>query len=173
MMFSGTHMFSQINDAAPDFEYGWFAVPDRDGKVNLLGGGTAGGWALSAEAAKDPDKQAAFDAFCKYFFSSDVYGAYCEAMAAIPTTVETPKMNSSEQFQAVLDALSAADYTHLMWNQEVGNRELPPDFRNFTYKTCIEVAQGSRDVASASSELQKTWNVALQSFNPTTGLGVE
>lgn len=94
-------------------------------------------------------------------------------MAAIPTTVETPKMNSSEQFQAVLDALSAADYTHLMWNQEVGNRELPPDFRNFTFKTCIEVAQGSRDVASASSELQKTWNVALQSFNPTTGLGVE
>lgn len=173
MMFSGTHMFSQINDAAPDFEYGWFAVPDRDGKVNLLGGGTAGGWALSAEAAKDPDKQAAFDAFCKYFFSSDVYGAYCEAMAAIPTTVETPKMNTSEQFQSVLDALSAADYTHLMWNQEVGNRELPPDFRNFTYKTCIEVAQGSRDVASASSELQKTWNVALQSFNPTTGLGVE
>ena len=156
-----------------DFEYGWFAVPDRDGKVNLLGGGTAGGWALSAEAAKDPDKQAAFDAFCKYFFSSDVYGEYCEQMAAIPTTVETPKMNSSEQFQAVLDALSAADYTHLMWNQEVGNRELPPDFRNFTYKTCIEVAQGSRDVASASAELQKTWNVALQSFNPTTGLGVE
>ena len=173
MMFSGTHMFGQINEAAPDFEYGWFAVPDRDGKINLLGGGTAGGWALSAEAAKDPDKQAAFDAFCKYFFSSDVYGEYCEQMAAIPTTVETPKMNSSEQFQAVLDALSAADYTHLMWNQEVGNRELPPDFRNFTFKTCIEVAQGSRDVASASAELQKTWNVALQSFNPTTGLGVE
>ena len=173
MMFSGTHMFGQISEAAPDFEYGWFAVPDRDGKVNLLGGGTAGGWALSAEAAKDPDKQAAFDAFCKYFFSSDVYGEYCEQMAAIPTTVETPKMNSSEQFQAVLDALSAADYTHLMWNQEVGNRELPPDFRNFTFKTCIEVAQGSRDVASASAELQKTWNVALQSFNPTTGLGVE
>ena len=173
MMFSGTHMFGQISEAAPDFEYGWFAVPDRDGKVNLLGGGTAGGWALSAEAAKDPDKQAAFDAFCKYFFSSDVYGEYCEQMAAIPTTVETPKMNSSEQFQAVLDALSAADYTHLMWNQEVGNRELPPDFRNFTYKTCIEVAQGSRDIDSASAELQKTWNVALQSFNPTTGLGVE
>ena len=60
-----------------------------------------------------------------------------------------------------------------MWNQEVGNRELPPDFRNFALKTCIEVAQGSRDIDSASAELQKTWNVALQSFNPTTGLGVE
>lgn len=54
MMFSGTHMFGQINEAAPDFDYGWFAVPDRDGKINLLGGGTAGGWALSAEAARTP-----------------------------------------------------------------------------------------------------------------------
>ena len=30
-------MFGQINEAAPDFDYGWFAVPDHDGKINLLG----------------------------------------------------------------------------------------------------------------------------------------
>lgn len=172
MMFSGTHMFSQITDADPEFEFGWFAVPDREGKVSLLGGGTAGGWALSAEAAKDPNKQAAFDAFCEYFFSDEVYGEYCEVMAAIPTTATMPTMDVSEQFQAVLDALESADYLHLMWNQEIGNKELPPDFRNFAYKTCIEVAQGTRDINSASEELQKTWDVALQSFNPTTGLGV-
>ena len=81
-------------------------------------------------------------------------------------------MDVSEQFQDVLDALESADYLHLMWNQEIGNKELPPDFRNFAYKTCIEIAQGTRDVNSASEELQKTWDVALQSFNPTTGLGV-
>ena len=172
MMFSGTHMFSQITDADPEFEFGWFAVPDRDGKVSLMGGGTAAGWALSAEAAKDPNKQAAFDAFCQYFFSEEVYSEYCETMAAIPTTATMPAMDVSEQFQAVLDATESADYMHLMWNQEIGNKELPPDFRNFTYKTCIEVAQGTRDIDSASEELQKTWEVALQSFNPTTGLGV-
>lgn len=173
MMFSGTHMFSQIEDADPEFEYGWFAVPDRDGKYSVMGGGTAQGWALSAEAAKDPDKQAAFDAFCKYFFSEEVYGEYCETLAAIPTTTTMPPMDVSEQFQAVLDAVENADSLHVMWNQEIGNKELPPDFRNFAYKTCIEVAQGTRDINSASDELQKTWNVALQSFNPTTGLGVE
>lgn len=172
MMYSGTHMFNQIKETAPDFEYGWFAVPDRDGKINLFGGGTAAGFALSAEAAKDPNKQAVFDAFCKYFFSPEEYKGYCEAMSAIPTTNESPNLDADEQYQAVLDALTTAD-THLMWNNEVGNNELPPDFRNFTYKTCVEVAQGTRDVDSACEELQKTWTVALQSFNPVTGLGVE
>lgn len=172
MMFSGTHMFTQISEAAPDFEYGWFAIPGHDGKVDLYGGGTAQGWALSAEAAQDPNKQAAFDAFCKYFFG-DFYKEYCEAMSAIPTTAEMPSLDVGEQFQSVLDAVDGADSLHLMWNNEIGNKELPPDFRNFMYKTCIEVAQGTRDVASASEELQKTWDVALQSFNPTTGLGIE
>ncbi len=173
MMFSGTHMFNQINEAAPDFEYGWFPIPGHDGRIDLYGGGTAQGWALSAEAAKDPKKQAAFDAFCEYFFSKEFYKGYCEAMSAIPSTKETPELDVTEQFQAVVDALDSADGLHLMWNNEVGNKELPPDFRNFMYKTCIEVAQGSRDVDSAAAELQKTWDVALQSFNPTTGLGIE
>ena len=172
MMYSGTHMFSQIDDAAPEgFEYGWFAVPDREGQVNLFGGGTAAGWALSAEAAKDPNKQAAFDAFCKFFFSPEQYKLYCEAMNAIPTTKEVPQLDASPAYQAVLDALKTANL-HTMWNNAVGNNELPPDFRNFTYKTCIEVAQGTRDVDSACEEIQKTWDVALQSFNPVTGLGI-
>lgn len=172
MMYSGTHMFSQISAAAPDFDYGWFAVPDRDGKINLYGGGTAQGLALSAEAAKDPNKKAAFNAFLRYFYSNDIYKDYCETMSAIPVTKDAPALNVSEQFQTVIDTLSKADSLHLMWNNEVGTRELPPDFRNFTYKTCIEVAQGTRDVNSAVSEIQKTWDVALQSFNPTTGLGI-
>lgn len=52
MMYSGTHMFIQVSDAAPDFEYGWFPIPGHDGKIDLYGGGTAQGLALSAEAAK-------------------------------------------------------------------------------------------------------------------------
>lgn len=35
MMYSGTHMFTQIEAADPDFEYGWFAVPSPDGKTRL------------------------------------------------------------------------------------------------------------------------------------------
>lgn len=173
MMFSGTHMFKQIQDADPNFEYGWFAIPSRDGTYNLYGGGTAQGWALSAESAKDANKKAAFEAFCRFFFAKDNYKIYCETMAALPTTADVPNLDVSEQFQAVLDAVIGAQKLHLMWNNEIGSKELPPDFRNFTYKTCIEVAQGTRTIDSACAELQKTWDVASQSFNPVTGVGIQ
>lgn len=57
MMYSGTHMFSQIASADPDFEIGWFAVPSPDGKLRLVGGGGASGLAISAEAAQRTKKR--------------------------------------------------------------------------------------------------------------------
>ncbi|HCT91075.1 MAG TPA: ABC transporter substrate-binding protein [Lachnospiraceae bacterium] len=173
MMYSGTHMFSQISDAAPDFEMGWFPIPSPDGKVRLVGGGGIGGLAISAEAAQDPAKKAAAEAFIKFFYEPDNYKVYCEKLSAIPATVEQPTMDVSEQLQEVIDATNSADELAPMWNGRSGNNELPPDFRNFTYKTLIEVLQGTRDIDSACDELNKTWKVGMESFNPLTGVGLE
>lgn len=173
MMYSGTHMFGQIAQADPEFEMGWFAVPSPDGKTRLVGGGGAGGLAISAEAAKDPDKKAAAEAFIKFFFEKDVYKNHCEKMSAIPSTVETPDLDVMDVFQEVIDADATADDLAPMWNGRVGENELPPDFRNFTYKTLIEVLQGQRSIDSACDELNKTWQVSMQSFNPVTGVGIE
>ena len=173
MMYSGTHMFSQIDAADPDFEYGWFAIPSPDGKTRLVGGAGVGGLAISAEAAKDPDKKAATEAFIKFFFAPENYKVYCETLNFIPTTVDEPQMDVSPVFQEVIDANASADDLAPMWNGRVGNNELPPDFRNFTYKTLTEVLQGTRDIDSACDELNKTWQVSMQSFNPVTGVGIE
>ncbi|MDO5424371.1 MAG: ABC transporter substrate-binding protein [Eubacteriales bacterium] len=173
MMYSGTHMFSQILAADPDFEIGWFAVPSPDGKLRLVGGGGVGGLAISAEAAQDPNKKAAAEAFIKFFYEPENYKVYCETLSAIPATVEQPEMDVLDVLQEVIDATNAADDLAPMWNGRVGNNELPPDFRNFTYKTAIEVLQGTRDIDSACEELNKTWQVAMQSFNPLDGTGIE
>ena len=173
MMYSGTHMFSQIAQADPEFEMGWFAVPSPDGKTRLVGGGGVGGLAISAESAKDPDKKAAAEEFIRFFFQPDNYKVYCETLSAIPSTVETPDLDVLDVFQEVIDANATADDLAPMWNGRVGENELPPDFRNFTYKTLIEVLQGTRDIDSACEELNKTWQVSMQSFNPITGVGIE
>lgn len=173
MMYSGTHMFSQIASADPDFEIGWFAVPSPDGKVRLVGGGGASGLAISAEAAQDANKKAAAEAFIKFFYEPENYKVYCETLSAIPATVEQPEMDVIDVLQEVIDATNNADDLAPMWNARVGNNELPPDFRNFTYKTAIEVLQGTRDIDSACEELNKTWQVGMQSFNPLTGEGIE
>lgn len=173
MMYSGTHMFGQISQADPDFEMGWFAVPSPDGKTRLVGGAGIGGLAISAEAAQDPNKKAAAEEFIKFFFEPENYKPFCERMSSIPTTVNQPQLDVMPVFQEVIDATNTADDLAPMWNGRSGDNELPPDFRNFTYKTLIEVLQGTRDIDSACEELNKTWQTAMQSFNPITGTGIE
>lgn len=173
MMYSGTHMFSQISQADPNFEMGWFAIPSPDGKTRLVGGAGVGGLAISAESAADPNKKAAGEAFIKYFFQPENYKIYCEKLSAIPTTVDQPDLDVLPVFQEVIDATVAADDLAPMWNGRVGENELPPDFRNFTYKTLVEVLQGTRDIDSACDEMNKTWKTAMESFNPITGVGIE
>lgn len=173
MMYSGTHMFSQIAQADPEFEMGWFAVPSPDGKTRLVGGAGIGGLAISAESAKDPNKKAAAEAFIKFFFEPENYKFYCEKLSAAPSTVNQPQLDVMPVFQEVIDATAKADDLAPMWNGRVGENELPPDFRNFTYKTLVEVLQGTRDIDSACEEMNKTWQTAMQSFNPLDGTGIE
>lgn len=173
MMYSGTHMFSQIEAASPDFEMGWFAIPSPDGKTRLVGGGGIGGLAISAEAAQDPNKKAAAEAFIKFFFQPENYKIYCEKLSAIPVTNAEPDLDVSDVFQEVIDATNTADDLGSMWNGLTGDNELPPDFRNFAYKTLIEVLQETRDIDSACDELSKTWKVSMENFNPVTGVGIE
>lgn len=173
MMFSGTHMFSQIEAADSEFEYGWFPVPSPDGKTRLVGGGGVGGLAISAEAAQDANKKAAAEEFIKFFFAPENYKLFCEKLSQIPVTVEEPDIDVSDVFKEVVEATNTADDLCSMWNGQVGNKELPPDFRNFMYKTLIEVLQGQRDVDSACEELNKTWKTCMESFNPLDGTGIQ
>ena len=131
------------------------------------------GLAISAEAAQDPDKKAAAEAFIKFFYEPENYKVYCEKLSAIPATVNEPEMDVIDVLQEVIDATNEADELAPMWNSRSGNNELPPDFRNFTYKTLIEVLQGTRDIDSACDEVNKTWKVGMESFNPLTNLGLE
>lgn len=173
MMYSGNHMFSQIESADPSFEIGWFAIPSPDGKIRLTGGAGAGGLAISAEAAEDENKKAAAEEFIKFFFEPENYKQYCERLSSIPTTVDKPELEVSEVFQEVIDANESADVLTPMWNNKIGDNELPPDFRNFVYKTAVEVLQGTRDIDSACDEINKTWQNSIKSFNPVTGVGID
>ncbi len=173
MMYSGTHMFGQIASADPDFEMGWFPVPSPDGKTRLVGGAGVGGLSISAESAKDPNKKAAAEEFIKFFYAPENYKGYCERMSMVPTTVDKPELNVMPVFQEVIDATDKADDLAPMWNGRTGENELPPDFRNFAYKTLVEVLQETRDIDSACEEMNKTWKTSMENFNPVTGVGIE
>lgn len=166
MLYSGGHMLSTIQDMNPDFEMGWFAVPSPDGKLRMTGGASANGFGISAEAAQDPDKKAAAEEFIRFFFAKENYKYYCDALDIIPTTVDAPQRQYSKLTKEMMEALASADEIAPMWNNETGNRELPPDFRNSTYKILIEVLQGKMDIDSACEEVNKMWKISTRNFNP-------
>lgn len=56
MMYSGTHMFSQILAADPDFEIGWFAVPSPDGKPVWLEEEARADWRYPQRRPRIPTK---------------------------------------------------------------------------------------------------------------------
>ena len=129
-------------------------------------GAAANGFAISAEAARNPVRKAAAEEFIRFFFAKENYQYYCDARDIVPTTVDAPERQYSDLMKKMMEALESADEVGPMWNNEIGNRELPFDFRNFTYKTVIEVLQGKRDIDSACEEINKIWESSTRSFNP-------
>lgn len=166
-------MFTQILEADPDFELGWFPIYSHDGKLRLVGGSGISGLAVSTECANDPAKWEVAIEFLKFFYAPENYAIYCNTLSAIPATKESPEIEGVEILSKVIEATQQADNLTPMWNSKSGDNELPPDFRNFTYKTLTEVLLGQRTIDSATDELNKTWAVSASSFNPVTGTGID
>jgi raffinose/stachyose/melibiose transport system substrate-binding protein len=171
MLFSGTHMFPKIPSADPDFKLGWFPIFAQDGKLRLVGGSGISGLAISTECEADTAKFAAAVDFLEFFFDPEIYGAYCSDMSVIPAIKDSSYFKGLPLLMEVVEATAKADTLTPFWNAKSGTDELPPDFRNFTYKTVIEVLQGQRSLDSACNELNKAWAIGAKGFNPVTGTG--
>lgn len=74
MLCSGPWLFSQILKTDPEFEIGWFFLPDREGKLLLEQNGDWE-WAVASSCEVDGTYDAAVD-FLKFYYSRDIYEKY-------------------------------------------------------------------------------------------------
>ncbi|GIP57684.1 ABC transporter substrate-binding protein [Paenibacillus woosongensis] len=147
-LYSGTWMFTQIAEADPNFEFGFYAVPDREGKINVIGLPSPAGWSISTEASQDADKVEAIKEFIRFFFEPENYSNYLASINAIPSTKAEVTYETSEQMQVALDLI--ADPTvnkSLAINNWWGDNLIPPQFRNWYYKLLQELVVKDGDVA--------------------------
>jgi raffinose/stachyose/melibiose transport system substrate-binding protein len=165
MLYSGTWMFQQIQEADPSFEIGWFPLPSKDGKINLIGGSTAAGWAISARCAESTEKAKAALDYIRFFFSRDQYLRFVKESNGIPSTREPLRYESIQAMEKALDAFNAAKSKQLMWNSRIGRNELPPSFRNYAYKVSIEWLLGS-PIGEGLKKLDEEWDREARDFNP-------
>jgi raffinose/stachyose/melibiose transport system substrate-binding protein len=166
MYYVGSFVFPQIVEADPSFEFGWFPLPDDQGKIKLMGGSTPAGWAITTEAAKDPAKVQAFVTFCKYFYDKRNYGPYLKATSAFSTTKEPVTYELTGPNADMLAAYVRAPKS-LNWNQGIGANEMPSAFRNWTYKKIQEGMLGLASAEDITKAMDAEWEVETRDFNPS------
>ncbi len=162
MFFSGSWMVGQVTEADPDFDLGWFPVPDVDGELRMLGGSQLAGLALSKEAAQDSNKVEAFNAFVKFFYSDEQYAPYLSAISFGPATVDPPEVEyASDLIQEFAEAGSKAVFVDLNWNSKWGDNLLPGAFRNFAYKAFQDMVANGTTVDELCEVLDQQWAVEV------------
>ena len=157
MHYSGTWMFTTIGTADPDFDYGYFAVTDPEGWLGIVGGANNQGWAISADAAADPNKAEAFKLMMEFLYKEENYVKYLKAVGSVYATAEPVTYAAAPAMENVYEIMEKADYSRMMWNTENGDRKLPDGFRNFVYKTVQEVLSGMTGMDDAMQNIQAYW----------------
>nr|WP_248930787.1 extracellular solute-binding protein [Paenibacillus hamazuiensis] len=138
-LFSGPWMFAQISQADPKFEFGWYPVPDRKGRIVVNGLNTLQGWSISTKANQDADKKAAITEFIKFFFSKDQYTKFLKAVNGLPTTKENVTYDAGPQMKRVLEVMNdPKTIKSLQINSFWGENQMPPQWRNWFYKLAQE-----------------------------------
>lgn len=166
MIFTGTWTINSILESDPSFEIGYFALPDENGNCILQGGANSQGWALTTEAAKDPDKKECFNEFVRFFFSQEQYSKFLAKTNSFPTTKEKMVYESTPLMESILELYNNSEKC-LFWNIGVGENELPPSFRNWTYKKVQEMLMGQLEPAQLVKDMDAQWAIDTRDFNPT------
>lgn len=170
MFISGSHMVANIQDADPDFEFGWFPLYNENGELNTWGGPGLNGWMYSVDCAADEDKALAAQLWIKYWLREDNYRYYLTSMSFLPVT--DIEIDFGEIVNKMIAVQKASDTVEQGWNSQWGDKEIPSAFRNFAYKIAQEWATGAKTIEDGLAEMQAEWDIESQSFNPVTGVGI-
>ena len=159
MLYSGPWMFNQIKAADPSFEYGFFALPDDNGKINTAGAPTAAGWSISAKAAADPAKLEIITQFLHYFYDEDQYPRYLQAVNGIPSTKEEINYQQSEAMVDMLHVINDPKIRKSMSIDDFSGRNTPPShFSDWFYQTAQDWLTGNMSVETAMKQADREWD---------------
>lgn len=162
-LFSGTWMFGQIAEADPSFEFGFYGLPDREGKLNIIGLPSPAGWSLSTAAAKDTDKTEAIKAFIRFFFDKEQYSPYLASVNGIPSTKEKVTYETGEQMKTALEIIADPEVNKsLAINNWWGENQIPSQFRNWYYKLMQEMVAKDGNVTDYMKQADTEYDAEVK-----------
>jgi raffinose/stachyose/melibiose transport system substrate-binding protein len=154
---AGLGRLNDINKVDPDFNAGLFIIPDEDGKLNVLKnspvGDTAGGLAISSQAAEDEDELASSVEFLEYFYSVDAANLMEEAGWISPNIVASDEVTRNDSIPGAEDFFALLENPNLVWYENAPTWGTFSAFNTFFRQSRIAMQDGQ---ASLDDTINKT-----------------
>ena len=162
MCFTGPWMLPQIAEADPDFEAGWFFVPNDEGERYVFND-VGSGWALSEDCKEDEAKYQAAQDFLKFYYSADSYPSVLKATNTLPATKEDITYEATEVQEDLMDKF-LGDST-IKSTVQLGDIDTPDGFRDFAYKVVQNLLMGEISQEEALASMDKEWDKCVEAQN--------
>lgn len=154
MLCSGTWMFSQIMKIDPQFEFGWFFLPNHQTEplIELRGEWE---WAVTSSCIENGLYETAVD-FLEYYYSPKIYSEVLKNMngfSALKTDVLYDAVPvQKELMQLVREKGEIA-------KPSLGTAQTPEGFGNELYAEILEMAKGNQTVSQTAERLEEEWRI--------------
>lgn len=161
---AGIGRLNDINKVDADFNAGLFIVPDEDGAINVLknavNGDTAGGLAISAQAAEDDAQYESATEFLEFFYQVDTANLMEENGWLAPNIVAADEIERNTSIPGAEDYFALLENPNLVWYENVSDLSTFSAFNTFFRQARIEMQDGQSSIddtiAKVQAEFDKT-----------------
>ncbi|WP_442576378.1 ABC transporter substrate-binding protein [Microbacterium sp. F51-2R] len=155
---AGLGRLNDIHKVDPKFNAGLFIIPDEDGNINVLKnsvvGDTAGGLAISSQAAENKDELASSEEFLKYFYSVEAANLMEEAGWISPNIKASDEVTRNDSIPGAEDYFALLENPKLVWYENAPTWGTFSAFNTFFRQSRIEMQDGQSSVDDTISKVQ-------------------
>lgn len=155
---AGLGRLMDINKVDPEFDAGLFIIPDEDGKINVLKnsvvGDTAGGLAISAQAAENKDEYASAVEFLTYFYSVDAANLMEESGWISPNILASDEVTRNDTIPGADDFFALLENPDLVWYENAPTLSTFSSVNTFFRQSRIEMQDGQTTIDETIAKVQ-------------------
>nr|WP_236571290.1 ABC transporter substrate-binding protein [Microbacterium hydrocarbonoxydans] len=155
---AGLGRLMDINKVDPEFDAGLFIIPDEDGKINVLKnsvvGDTAGGLAISSQAAENEDEYASAVEFLTYFYSVDAANLMEESGWISPNILASDEVTRNDTIPGAEDFFALLENPNLVWYENAPTLSTFSSVNTFFRQSRIEMQDGQTTIDETIAKVQ-------------------
>ncbi|MGK3949552.1 ABC transporter substrate-binding protein [Microbacterium sp. K2] len=155
---AGLGRLMDINKVDPEFDAGLFIIPDEDGKINVLKnsvvGDTAGGLAISSQAAENEDEYASAVEFLTYFYSVDAANLMEASGWISPNILNSDEVERNDTIPGAEDFFALLENPNLVWYENAPTLSTFSSVNTFFRQSRIEMQDGQTTIDETIAKVQ-------------------